>query len=447
MSKETTKRKRPSEEEEGRKHKRPAVGQPAGASSRALKVSHIRVEDLSRPVIATTPGFSLRSGTKFLPSFKPVPKIRGTSKTKELSIKSQDHPTLEYKGREAEEGSAENLQKHYIGIFDPSTAELQLIAARRVIVKPTPKSDREEVEKEKPILTANEIKSELGRAFGTKKIKKAILSQTENLIAPDKATRDQNGESSTAADDPAAAAILQAMHSTVGSTLTREELEAASEAAKPRPIANLNANKAEEVYTAESLIGVQELKQLSVKEWHDAVKAKRGVETKSLFVGQRLQAIGMRDDILKLKVLRYYVLLLAFEQCTKGTGRQRKLPKRDILREKLGVSDFLVESIVRKFTDGGSITKWQIDRLYTDMAAVTLLIDGFLTDVHDFKIDTGLEMKETLQYYKEIGCHTRSPTEAEKTRAGFTKAQGSQRRMAQLRLPLEFPKPKRGRRG
>jgi len=53
------------------------------------------------------------------------------------------------------------------------------------------------------------------------------------------------------------------------------------------------------------------------------------------------------------------------------------------------------------------------------------------------------------QYYKELGCKVRKLTEREMEVGKLTKAAASQHRIAELKIPLQFPKTRiipRGRR-
>lgn len=46
------------------------------------------------------------------------------------------------------------------------------------------------------------------------------------------------------------------------------------------------------------------------------------------------------------------------------------------------------------------------------------------------------------QYFHEIGCAITAPTEKDRERLKITKAESSNHRMARLRIPLDFPKPR-----
>lgn len=104
------------------------------------------------------------------------------------------------------------------------------------------------------------------------------------------------------------------------------------------------------------------------------------------------------------------------------------------------------------------LNKWHMDNLITHMAAITLYIDGFKTDTNDLREDLRLENKQYVfsssftniyadhgfrmsQYFHELGCKVNNPTEKEQAEFKIpNKAMAAQRRVAKLKLPLDFPK-------
>jgi DNA-directed RNA polymerase I subunit RPA49 len=53
-----------------------------------------------------------------------------------------------------------------------------------------------------------------------------------------------------------------------------------------------------------------------------------------------------------------------------------------------------------------------------------------------------LENKQVGQYFHELGCRVGPPTEKERENRGMSKAQAAATRIAKLKLPLDFPKPR-----
>lgn len=87
--------------------------------------------------VATTPGLCLPSSLQF----QPYSKARSTggksrkSDPADLLLYSSGHKTLNYTGREDQSKDGDGLLRHYIGMFDPKTGELEVVEARKVTVR------------------------------------------------------------------------------------------------------------------------------------------------------------------------------------------------------------------------------------------------------------------------------------------------------------------------
>ncbi|KAH0544411.1 hypothetical protein FGG08_001437 [Glutinoglossum americanum] len=431
----------------GRASKRVAVGAPKPVP--VVQVSMIQDMDEWCPVIASTPGLALPKTTCFEPFRRPyinnqVRRKSSTSANSELLLNSSAHPKIDYTGRE--ETAEDRLLKHYVGVYDPAIGELQVMEARKLIIRgalrkeATPDKELEEEEKQ----TNRALRDELGLAFGTKKTRKAIASLTENAISPSKSTvlRTSSDTNAPLAIDSVATAVLESIAPSVNTMASRDDLQKDIDANKPRPKANLHATSPDEVYSVESLVGHEEMRILSVKEWQDAMAEGDGITSKSRYICKKVQRVGEAGDVKRLKVLRYLQLLLDFFfSLGKGSRDGRKLPPREELKKALGVPDFLVDRVRGKFTNGGlPMTKWHVDNLITHIAAIALIVDGFEVDIYDLKEDLKLETKEITQYFQEIGCKVQLPTEKERERMKLTKAEATLHKLAKLRIPLEFPK-------
>jgi DNA-directed RNA polymerase I subunit RPA49 len=242
--------------------------------------------------------------------------------------------------------------------------------------------------------------------------------------------------------DSAAKAILTSIEETTSGMATREELSAAVDDSKPRPKANLTAENVKDVYTIASIIGVEILKLVPIKEWQDAVKAKKEVVTRSKFVAHRLQRVA--TDVQKLRVLRYLLCLLEFFRAARQKGRgTRIVPKKEELRTTLsGIPEAVVESIRRKFSVNGQMQKYQVDLLITHACVLALIVDNFEVDMYDLMEDLQLEVKEISQYFHEVGAKVVAAGEVERKKLGLDKATATQHKFAKLKLPLDFPKVK-----
>ncbi|CRK20146.1 hypothetical protein BN1723_017834, partial [Verticillium longisporum] len=95
----------------------------------------------------------------------------------------------------------------------------------------------------------------------------------------------------------------------------------------------------------------------------------------------------------------------------------------------------VIDSIRRKFSDGGEIRKFHMDLIMTLCAALSCIIDNFETEPRDLREDLRLDSKTMNQYFQEIGAKI-----GQRKAAGEAKAQP----VAKLAMPLVFPKMSRG---
>lgn len=86
----------------------------------------------STPGVSLSPSIPLKAYTK--PRRNPK-KARGPIATTELLLHSSAHPKLDYTAREEEAAGASALLKHYVGVYDPETGKLEVMEARKMVVR------------------------------------------------------------------------------------------------------------------------------------------------------------------------------------------------------------------------------------------------------------------------------------------------------------------------
>ena len=59
----------------------------------------------------------------------------------EILLHCGAHPKLDYTAREEMSNGAESLLQHYVGIYDPQTGNLQVVPARKLVVRGTLRSE------------------------------------------------------------------------------------------------------------------------------------------------------------------------------------------------------------------------------------------------------------------------------------------------------------------
>ncbi|PON26317.1 hypothetical protein TGAM01_v204793 [Trichoderma gamsii] len=422
--------------------KRKRDGEKSGSSKKKVvldaphpiaTVSSVLRPKTCPPVIANTPGMEMPSNLTFhsyLPKNATSSKSKKTAIEKGLLLHSSTHRNLDYTAREEERGS-KPLLNHYIGIYDPKTGKLQVVEAKKMVVRGTVRSKQVATEQEgkKSML---DQRTDLGQTFGTKKAKKAIQDKVLNAIAPQR----KPGDTSTPVKlDDASKAILNSIGAVTSTMASREELQAAVDEAKPVPKANVDASEVYDVYRPEELIGADIINLVPIREWQEKAKHGESIQFQSRYVVSRVQAIASNDSAeMRLRVLRYLSIVLLFYLYSKP-GRQkgtRQLPPREKLRELLAPApEAVVENIRRKFSDGGQLRKFHIDLLIAHCCALACIVDNFEVDTQALKDDLKLDQRVMNQYFHEIGARVKPVKDKTEERT---------LQVAKLTLPLDLPK-------
>jgi DNA-directed RNA polymerase I subunit RPA49 len=330
----------------------------------------------------------------------------------------------------------------------------------------------------------------LTNTFGTKQSRKAVQSMAENA---------QLSNAPAGAVPQAGAALISSLPADTASGHAKAlAMQAEVQAAKPLPTPNLAVSHPSDVYTIETLVpgSHSTLSQLNgVDEWKSQVEAGLGVTTVSRYVSNRVGAVVNSDNKSHLQVLRFIQLLIEFGRSLKNAGASAKgggpgskrLPPREDLRRILSnttgavtkpkpgaaadsaSADLLPESVIdavrRRFApSGGYVSKNDFTLLHTTICALSLHIppqparDGgssslggnapneLATDPSDLRDDLRLDPNTIHQYFRELGCRIDKPRETEFAKWNIKggRAEAHARRVARLRVPVEFPKVSRG---
>lgn len=422
----------------------------------AIKVSSVVQSQASPPVVATAQGISISRDTTYN-TYSRTPTRRSKHGASDLLLHSSSHRTVDYTAREDKPaiGAGQPLLKHYIGLFDPASGQLQLVEAKKMVIRGSVRAQQAPQEdlqsrtltqvrlaQHNTVRTAADLlqttmnlKADLGQTFGTKKAKKALAAITENAISPRKP---QSGDAPPALD-ASDKALMATIKDVTMSVATKEDLQNAMDAAKPVPHGNYEAEEIQDVYRPENLIGRDILELIQVNDWAEAVKNNEDIQLRSRFVAHRINRIGSGESaVLRLRVLRYlYFLVLLYLTSKKAKERgAREVLKKDKLTEELAPAPPpVVESIRRRFSDNGIMRKQHVDLLATHCCAFACILDNFETNTWDLKEDLGLEQKQMTQYFMEIGATIKK-----------VRAEGRQDCIARLKLPLVFPKIRQMRR-
>ncbi|KAG6005012.1 hypothetical protein E4U43_000639 [Claviceps pusilla] len=414
----------------GKPKKKVVLDAPVSAAS----VSSVLRAEFCPPVVATTPGIEIPQQLAFQ-SYQARDSTKTKSKygrTKELLLHSTSHQSLDYTAREEGSRQSAPLLNHFVGVYDPKTGKLEVIEAKRMVVRGVVRAKQVA-----DISTGDESKTmldrrvDLGQTFGTKKAKKAIRDKALNAIAPQRKAGEAPAEINLAGK-----AVLQSVGNITMQMSTKEELQSVVDEAKPVPKANLEAQDIQDAYDPNSVIGADILNLVPIREWQERARHSEGIQTTSRFVAARVNAIATNNDaVTRLRVLRYFNFVLTFYLNTKP-GKQRgtrQVPPRDKLRELMAPApEAVVENIRRKFSDAGVLRKFHIDLLMAHCCVYACIVDNFEVDTQNLRDDLRLDQKSINSYFREIGGRVKPVNK---------KAEGGNvMYLGKLTLPLDFPK-------
>ncbi|KAK4193954.1 RNA polymerase I associated factor, A49-like protein [Podospora australis] len=418
---EASQRKRRRADDDSSESKSKKAGGPAATFS----ITDIQKPQTSPPVLAITPGFSLNQNQPFNvyeKASEPTTKRRksgGIPAAPELALHSSAHTSIDYTAREADP-----LLNHYVAIVDPKTGEVEIISAKKMLVrhKVRAKSELDDSAENRAAQTQYEKRTALGEEFGTRKAKKALKAVADNAIM---ASTDKMGA--------AERVMLDSVNDVYKTMATKEELQAAVDQVRPVPRGNFNAEDIQDVYIPAEIIGAEVLNAIPVMDWQETVKKLEPVHVPSRFVAHRINRVASSEDAVpRLRVLRYLLWVLIF-WATTGKGRERgtkSIGKRDKLREMLAPApEVVIENIRRKFSDNGVMRKEHMELLMTHCCVFASIIDNYEVNMADLREDLKLEQKQLSQYFMEIGARIKQ-----------SKAGDRVNHIAKLAIPLQFPR-------
>ncbi|KAF6806586.1 a49-like RNA polymerase I associated factor [Colletotrichum sojae] len=403
-----------------------------------VTIASVLRPQLCPPVLATTPGVSLPKDVPFRPYVKPTVAVAGKRRqtkpavSQDLVLHSSSHQTMDYTAREDGISDSQQALKHYVGVYDPKTGKLEVVEAKKMVVRGVARAKQasdEAMTAPADYQSYYDLKTDLGQTFGTRKAKKAIESVTLNAIDPNK------GKNSAPRQlDNAAKATLAEIGDVTATMATREQLQDAVDNAKPVPRPNLEAEAIQDVYDPDEFIGREILAAVPVKDWIEPIKKGEEVQVFSRHIAARVKKIVDTGNITKVRLLRYlYFLFLFYTMATPGKQRgSKRIPPRDKLKERMAPApQAVIEQIRRKFSDGGDMRKFHADLLIAHCAALACIIDNFEVETAKLREDLRLEQKDMNTYFYEIGARVKQVAGTEK---------GKKVHIAKLALPLQFPK-------
>ncbi|KAK7969073.1 hypothetical protein PG996_002487 [Apiospora saccharicola] len=404
---------------------------PAAQQPQIVKVNSVQTARECAPVVASIPGLTQLPNISFQAYTRPVPNKKSKKASPPELMLHATTDRVEYTAKEDGDGGVDSHLAHYIGVFDPATGKLDVIQAKKMTMRATPKAQKapEESAADAAFRTMTEQRNTLGMEFGTKKAKKAIASITENAIGPGRS----NVEGVTTLDS-SSLALMDSISDAARGIASREQLQATADQSKPVPPGNFEATEIQDVYKPEELIGADLLSSIPVKDWQDIAKKQSPLTNTNKYVSESFWNVARSlHPVRNLRILRYLSCLLTISKnMRKGKDRGSfKLPDRKKLQELLDPAPVqLIDSIRRKFSEGGEVRKFHTDLLKTYCCALVSILENFEFETEAIRFDLSMTEKEFTQYFKQIG----GKMMVRKDPTGKGKMQ-----VAKLALPLEFP--------
>lgn len=114
------------------------------AAPQIVKVNSVRSARECAPVVASIPGLTQVPNITFQAYTRPVAKQQKKSKKvspPELMLHGSTD-RVEYTAKEDGDGGVDSHLAHYIGVFDPATGKLDVIQAKKMTMRATPKAQK-----------------------------------------------------------------------------------------------------------------------------------------------------------------------------------------------------------------------------------------------------------------------------------------------------------------
>ncbi|BGP43179.1 DNA-directed RNA polymerase I subunit rpa49 [Rhodotorula kratochvilovae] len=383
------------------------------------------------------------------------------AETDEIEFESRNHI-----GRDANGEDDGYSVQYMLGVRNPRTNTLTLHAAPLHTFTPAIKSLKGASSSESAAALYTAQRAALGSAFGTKKAQAQQRAQERNKL--------NSASFGSGAHVAGLQSHLQETIASASSTLpSAEDVENDANARRPIPPFDASAATPNEVYDLSAVVSPAELSAVDLSAYISApdfrerrqllpYRRSDWVSTKlRQLLPARASADGAvpdpsRRDRDRLRLVLHVAYLLAFRQA----ARPGAPVDRAQLVEKLGrPGGAVVDALLERYTDrtrgaGGEevrkVTSTMELKLLAYLLVVVLKVDGWSTDVTVIADDLGMGNKRVQELFRSLGCVLLSPSSADREKLvaqgrATSAADAAKSKKAVLRVPLQFPKERRGR--
>ncbi|CAB16261.1 DNA-directed RNA polymerase I complex subunit Rpa49 [Schizosaccharomyces pombe] len=286
--------------------------------------------------------------------------------------------------------------------------------------------------------TVMEQRANLGLAFGTRKSQKAIMEESANRVKAETLgdVKDQ---------------LVSNVQKATEALPTQEDIAAAQAQDRPIPPVNVGAESIEDAYKLEDIIPKEEFSAIYIKPLLENPDERNWAKLlpyrHSLFINERFQRLLSIEEVdqKRARILYYISLLQAFLFSRRSVGN------RETLRKKLAdPPEILIDGLIKRFTQTTGIGSVQVssrevDKIICYILVLCLIVDNYSTDVLTLANDLNVKTMKANELFRTVGCRIMAYTETQRMALGLNKTDAKNHKRAVLKIPLEFPKPRRGR--
>ncbi|BGP19904.1 hypothetical protein JCM10213_008622 [Rhodosporidiobolus nylandii] len=442
-----------------------------GSKGQPINVHQVQQDlDVPPPALALFPStqppsktpYTLYSSNGQPPNVDKHHRVVLAAETDEIEYESRNHAGGD-DGQDENEGYS---VQYMLGVRNPRTNELTLHAAPLHSFTPSIKSL-----KSTSTLTPAQLftaqKAALGSAFGTKKAIKQLRAQERNKL----------NETSFGVGAHVAGLSSHLEASIAASTAalpSAQAIEDTANEARPIPPFNLAATAPNDVYDLGAVVTPAELNAIDLGAFISAPGFKERNALlpfrRSHFVATKLRQIlparasvegavpnPSKKDRERLRLVVHLSHLFAFRQAARGGPHP---VDRQKVAEKLGnPGNAVVDALMERYTEKArgptgeeirKVTSTMEIKLLAYLLVVVLKVDGWSTDVTGIADDLGMGTKKVQELFRSLGCVLQPPSAADRekmvaTGQASTVAEAAKSKKAVLKVPLQFPKERKGK--
>ncbi|KZO97495.1 Rpa49 subunit specific to nuclear RNA polymerase I [Calocera viscosa TUFC12733] len=396
--------------------------------------------DACGPIIANFPAVTPSSSTSFN-CYRHVedhePRVAGFMSQKSILSGTNDDVHFISVNRDAAAASAGAFSEYVVAIHDRSNDSITIRAAPLYIMSREVKGLKELRSTEGSATRRIQARNMLGQTFGSKRSRAAIQAAERNRV-----------------DVSAMNEIAHHLQEDINiNTRTLPDMDETNygDNSRPGPPPNLDAEEPAQVYSISTIVPEPELKACPTRELLAAIteedRARILPYSRSGWINQHLTFIAQHSkvDKLRLRLLFHISCMLCFRQANMSRGDPGKLKERmsrvpPVVQEGLWAR----YSEASRLSQPNRVTSEMDVKLLAHLFVLTLVVDDFAADIGAIASDLHLPAARVVKIFHAIGCKMETPNLTDRNRLGLPKDAPLDRR-AFLRIPLNFPKPRRGR--